>query len=311
MSVHLRPSSPLSGRVDPEDGAEARRLHQLITQHGTHALLGFACDAGVRRNGGRAGAREGPAAIRQALASLAAPANMASIADLGDVVVDGDALEAGQSLLAHQLRDALARHARVVVLGGGHETAFGTHTGLRDAFPGRHIGIINIDAHLDLRTPTALGASSGTPFHQIHDTHPSQFDYLCIGVARESNTEALLQRARDWRAEVVFDRELRDDPRAADAAVRAIVQRSDVIHLSIDLDVLPHSQAPGVSAPAVRGVPLHTVERLVELLCGSCRDSQCVLPLAELVELSPPHDVDGITARTAAVLALALLAAPS
>ena len=56
-----------------------------------------------------------------------------------------------------------------VVLGGGHEVAFGTYLGLarisRSAHPGDRIGILNLDAHFDLRPGPV--PSSGTPFRQI------------------------------------------------------------------------------------------------------------------------------------------------
>ena len=57
-----------TGRIDPEP--DSPRWHQRIralsedSQPGL-ALLGFACDEGVRRNHGRVGAAEGPAALRR------------------------------------------------------------------------------------------------------------------------------------------------------------------------------------------------------------------------------------------------------
>ena len=64
------------GRADAEEGPRALRWHQVIRPLADGdapglALLGFACDAGVARNQGRAGAAEGPAALRRALANLA------------------------------------------------------------------------------------------------------------------------------------------------------------------------------------------------------------------------------------------------
>lgn len=307
MTAYHRPPQPLSGRVDPDEGPLAKRVFQSFGASGSHALLGFCCDVGVRRNGGRPGANDGPSAVRQALASLAAPRDMPAVVDLGDVVVEQESLEAGHRLLGDLVQDALASHDRLVVLGGGHETAFGTVSGLRRAFPSRRIGLINLDAHLDLRPPSSTGGSSGTPFHEIHDLAPDEFDYLCIGVARESNTEALFARAGQWGVQIVFDRELLDDSRAADAAIRTLARRADVIYLSVDMDMLPHYQAPGVSAPATRGVPLAVVERIVEQVRASCRQQRCALPLVDIVEVSPPHDVNHVTARSAAVLALSML----
>ncbi len=307
MAVAHIPPRPWIGREDPEDGASAKRLHDLERAGGTNALIGFACEAGVRRNKGRVGARQGPAALRAALAGLAAPKSAVSFTDMGDIGVDGDGLEAGQALLAQHVSQALAQHSRVIVLGGGHETAFGSYCGLASHYPNKKIGIINLDAHLDLRNPGHDGPSSGTPFNQIRNLAPEQFDYLCIGVAEEANTAALFERADAWGVNVIMDKHLLADPMAANAQIAAIVARSDLIYLTIDIDLLPHYQAPGVSAPAARGVPLVTVESLIEKVMDVCKAENCPLPLADIVEVSPPHDKDTMTAKSAALLIRHLL----
>ena len=304
MSVTRTQAPEWTGRLDPEDGSDAIRLHQLVKPDAKRAVIGFACDAGVKRNKGRVGARDGPAALRQALANLAAPENALSFADLGDVSVAGDALEAGQETLANMIADALARHERLVVLGGGHETAFASFRGLRQAHPDARIGILNLDAHLDLRLPGEAGGSSGTPFAQIRDLDPAGFDYLCVGYAEEANTQALLKRARDWGVGLVRDHDLIADPLAAHDGVAALIARNDLIYLTIDIDVLSHFQAPGVSAPAARGVPLSTIEQIIALTLEKAGDR---LALADLVELCPAHDQDGVTAKTAALLARRIL----
>ena len=237
MSVTRTQAPEWTGRLDPEDGSDAIRLHQLVKPDARRAVIGFACDAGVKRNKGRVGAKDGPAALRQALANLAAPENALSFADLGDVSVAGDALEAGQETLANTIADALARHERLVVLGGGHETAFASFRGLRKAHPDARIGILNLDAHLDLRLPGEAGGSSGTPFAQIRDLDPEGFDYLCVGYAEEANTQALLKRAKDWGVGLVRDHDLIADPLAAHDGVAALIARNDLIYLTIDIDV--------------------------------------------------------------------------
>ena len=75
------------------------------------------------------------------------------------------------------------------------------------------------------------------------------------------------------------------------------VARVDRVHLTIDLDALPASVAPGVSAPAGFGISLDSVRAVVRAVVGSGR-----LGLLEVAELNPSFDVDGRTARTAARL---------
>jgi len=307
MAVTRLAPQEWQGRSDPEDGALAKRMHDLVAANGDRAVLGFACEAGVIRNKGRKGAAEGPAHLRRGLANMAAPTDAHVFADLGDIAVTGDDLEAGQDALSDALKEALELHSRIVVLGGGHETAFGSYRGLAARYPGKKIGIINLDAHLDLRLVGENGASSGTPFAQIRQLAPDAFDYLCVGVADESNTHALMQRASDWGVSIVSDHALIADPNAADGAINAMIERNDLIYLTIDIDLLPHYQAPGVSAPAARGVPLETVEHLVAYVLRQSEQAGVPIPLADIVELSPAHDTQGVTAKTAALLVRRLL----
>lgn len=302
MAVTHIPPKPWTGRDDGEDGDHAKRLYHFASDSGRLALLGFASEAGVRRNKGRLGARQGPQALRKALSALAAPFHAEPFVDLGDVDVGGDNLEAGQALLAQHVTSALAQHERVMVFGGGHETAYGSYLGLRGHFPDKTIGIINLDAHLDLRESGVDGPSSGTPFNQIRKADPKGFDYLCLGLAAEANTVALFERAKDWGVRTVMDHDLICDRTAADDEIEAIAKRCDIIYLTIDIDLLPHYQAPGVSAPAPRGVPLAVVEHLVETVLSATKANNCAVPLADIVELSPPHDNDAMTAKTAALL---------
>jgi formiminoglutamase len=306
MHTDRQSMAPWQGRVDQE--ADSARWHQRIlplaadSQPGV-ALLGFASDEGVRRNHGRVGAVNGPQAIRKALANLAwhrqGPAY-----DAGDVVcADGD-LEAAQARLGQNVCARLDAGHLPVVLGGGHEVAYGSWLGIAEHLAPRRvaprIGIINFDAHFDLRDPAHIH-SSGTPFAQIAEqcaTRGWPFAYACLGVSRTSNTRALFQRAAALGVLVREDREMRADTlTAVDAELTAFVTGCDAIYLSIDLDVLPAGEAPGVSAPSARGVPLALLEPLLE----SVRDSG-KLRLVDLAELNPLHDVDSRTARLAARL---------
>lgn len=295
------------GRIDPEP--DSLRWHQVIRPLTAAsvpgvALIGFACDEGVRRNQGRPGAAAGPMAIRQALAGLAwhraAPAW-----DAGDIAcTDGD-LDTAQQRLGDAVAALLAAGHLPMVLGGGHEVAYGSWLGLarhladHNAQPPR-IGVINLDAHFDLRDPAHVH-SSGTPFAQIAEACAERgwpFRYACLGVSRAANTRALYRRAAGLDTLVREDREITPGTVTEIAtALDAFIAGCDHLHLSIDLDVLPACEAPGVSAPAARGVPLALLEPLVEQVRDSGR-----LRLAEIAEFNPAFDIDSRTARVAARL---------
>ena len=142
----------------------------------------------MRRNGGRVGAARAPEEIRKYLFRLTVGDAGRQVElterpplDLGNVLVSAD-LEGSQESLGLVVGEILKSGATPVVLGGGHETAYGHFLGYVNAqWP---VGIINIDAHLDVRPCQDGRGHSGSPFRQAME-HPTQplpgARYLCVG----------------------------------------------------------------------------------------------------------------------------------
>lgn len=293
------------GRTDSEEVGDSRRWHHAMrpfdgSAHGGVALIGFAVDEGVRRNGGRVGAAEGPDVLRAALANMPILTEP-PLWDAGDVACDGEALERAQDALAERVSSVLAQGCRPIVLGGGHEMAWGTFQGLVRAIPSNdRLLIVNIDAHFDLRI--ASQANSGTPFRQMAEwcaAHARPFDYHVLGISRFGNTRALFDRADALGVRYVPDEQLQDaiGLTEAQAGLATDLAQCDGVYLTICLDVLPAHVAPGVSAPASLGVPLHIVEAIVDQILASGK-----LLAADLAELNPSYDESGRTSRAAARL---------
>lgn len=305
--MHVAPDmARWSGRIDSE-GDLARRWHQDVgpwTEESAPgvALLGFASDEGVRRNQGRTGAAEGPAAVRRALAGLPVHSDR-PLWDAGDVCCDDGNLEAAQQDAAQHVARLLNSGQFPVVVGGGHEVAYATFCGLEQFLGGSadrpRIGIINFDAHFDLRQSGE--STSGTPFAQIADRCAARgwpFRYLCLGVSETGNTGALYATARRLGVQWISDGDLTGWRLAeVEQMLDAFMDGCDHLYLSIDLDVFPAGQAPGVSAPAACGVAVPVVETLMERIRASGR-----LRVADIAELNPRFDQDGHTARLAARL---------
>ena len=301
-----------SGRDDSAEQGDTRRLHQVVRhdpQHGPGdaVLMGFACDAGVRRNHGRPGAAEAPTEARRKLAGLPI-GRLQALWDAGDITCEGDALEAAQLALAQRVTQVLDTGARLVVMGGGHETAWGDFQGLRDHLykTGRDgsLAIINFDAHFDLRT--SRPGSSGTPFDQIlADSRARALPvrYACFGISPIGNTGGLYAHAQELGVSYVEDHQMQErflQDRLA--GIAAIVGSVEHVYLTIDTDVLPAYVAPGVSAPAPLGVPLCVLETCIRAIHASGK-----LRLADIAEFNPRHDVDGRTARVVARIVWQLL----
>lgn len=294
------------GRTDGEEAGDSRRWHHVIRPFGDASrggvtLVGFAVDEGVRRNGGRTGAADGPHAFRNALANMPLLGEPA-LWDAGDVTCDGHALERAQEALAARVATIVARGSRPIVLGGGHEVAWGTYQGLLRAHPTRkRLLVVNIDAHFDLRM--AVLPNSGTPFRQIAEMCAAEgrpFDYHVLGISRFANTRALFDGAESLGVRYRLDEQLQDRSQLeeAQALLERDLSRCDGVYLTICLDVLPAHVAPGVSAPAALGVPLSSIEVIVDQVLSSG-----LLLGADLAELNPAYDEGGRTARVAARLA--------
>jgi formiminoglutamase len=292
-----------SGRSDADDGERARRWHQVVrpcdVAGARVSLLGFACDTGVTRNLGRAGAAAGPMALRKALANVPVH-RLERIDDLGNVSCDGDALEQAQADYGEVVTAAVAAGSLPIGFGGGHEIAFASYLGLSGAVPpGESVGIVNFDAHFDLRGGER--ASSGTPFRQILEHAAGsgrRAEYLCLGVSRFANTAALFDRARALGVRWVEDEDVHAGRlEALRGEIEGLVRRVDHLYLTVCLDVFPASVAPGVSAPAALGVDPGVVERLVDAAVATGK-----LRTADVAELNPRHDIDARTARLAARL---------
>ena len=306
------PPQPWTGRFDG-DGPEHRRWWQAVHPCDPAApppagatpvaLVGFASDEGVRRNKGRTGAAAAPAAIRKALGPLAFHLDRI-VSDAGDVVVDGEALEAGQERLGSLVTALLDAGNLTVVLGGGHETAYASYLGASASAAvrgGQRLGVLNLDAHFDLRDESI--PSSGTPFLQMARAEADagrDFRYAVVGISEPNNTQVLFDTADKLGVRYLLDEDCEAD--RVREFVAGFLADVDALYLTIDLDVLPAAVAPGVSAPAAYGVPL----AVISAVCRQVAQSGKLLHL-DVAELNPAFDIDGRTAKTAARLLDTLL----
>ncbi|MFK7827090.1 MAG: formimidoylglutamase [Oligoflexales bacterium] len=302
------------------DGEKKERVHQTIiienldkvdskpVANKTLGLLGFACDEGVARNKGRRGAAQGPDALRSKLAPLCTDYKFShNLVDFGNVSCDDSNLESAQSMLKEKIAKLIAKKVYPIVIGGGHETAWGHFLGLLPFLKNKRWGIINFDAHFDLRPISdEKKGSSGTPFKQIADLCAEKkmpFNYLCISIQKHVNTASLFQKAQDLSVNYILADQIHQGH--MDEILKKIkifYHDLDYIYLSICLDSFSAEICPGVSAPQVRGIQYHQFLPLFKEVLTSNRVCS-----ADIVELSPPFDLDQRTAKFAASIALDLI----
>ncbi len=218
--TQLEPASGLGLAAAPDEV----RLNEIVERwqgdstavtRGRPVLIGYPHDEGVRRNGGRGGAALAPREIRRWLYRLTAwdpqhgiDLTLRAPLDAGDIR-QADSMEQIQKSLGEVVGEVLRRNAVPVVLGGGHETAYGHYLGYVAAQ--QPVTIINLDAHLDVRPLLEGKGHSGSPFRQALE-HPAQplpgNRYICLGAQPQASFQKHVEYARQrgcivrWRDEV-------------------------------------------------------------------------------------------------------------
>lgn len=303
------------GRIDDREDFESFRWHQWVRPLNLETttepyrgrfgvgFLGFQCDCGIERNKGRVGAAKGPDAIRKEMSPL--PCQFGediALFDCGNITFE-TTLESAQEALGEAVDKMLRLNLFPVILGGGHEVAFGHYQGL-DRFFHREkehrLGIINFDAHFDIR-PYTQGASSGTMFRQIADRCKEMgqdFSYFVLGIQKHSNTDRLFHDAQNLGTTYILAREVvNGDLEDIKEKLNGFIQRCDSLYVTICSDVFSTSYAPGVSAPQPLGLDPEKVILLLKHIMASRK-----MISFDIAEVSPRFDQDNTTANLASVL---------
>ena len=235
------------------------------------------------------GAALAPPAIRAALRSPSANLSTESGLDLGTDPRFGDAGdlevppgEAALEAIERGVARVLDSGARVLALGGDHAITYPVLRAQATHHPG--LTLVHLDAHPDLYDAfEGDRLSHACPFARMLEEKLVR-RLVQVGI-RSLNAHQRAQAERfgveriemkDWRPGLV-------------------VETDGPVYVSIDLDVLDPAFAPGVSHPEPGGLSTRDVIGLVQRLPGSVVG-------ADVVELNPTRDPDGLTSRVAAKL---------
>ncbi|MFH6602499.1 formimidoylglutamase [Maribacter algicola] len=268
----------------------------------TFAIIGYACDEGVKRNHGRTGAFEGPDAIRKQLGKMPNHLDTGTrFLDIGTIQCSDGNMEATQDLVTEKVHQLLNSSAFPILLGGGHDIAYGHYNGIRKHLgSGKSLGIINFDAHFDLRN-NSKGNNSGTPFFQIAEDckeDGSAFKYLCLGVRKDANDAELFVTAEALDVTYMPSEKFSMSyPKIVVRELLDFIAQVDHIYVTIDLDGFSSAYAPGVSAPSPMGFCTQIVLESLELIIKSQK-----MVSFDIAEMNPKYDIDDQTAKLAASL---------
>ena len=313
-----------TGRIDDLNDIDSFRMHQIIqlldlTEPKSLKIdlsklnicfIGFCCDEGIKRNLGRKGAKHGPEYIRKEFANLPVTfGNDVAIYDAGNIFCLGKNMEEAQVQLETAIEAILDNKLFPIVLGGGHELAFGHYNGIINYLENNakdpDLGIINFDAHFDLR-PYKNKESSGTMFSQIADksfAERREFAYMCLGVQTSANTISLFKKANSLGVNYILAKDFVESNFAnISTEINSFITQNEYIYVTICSDLFNSAFAPGVSSLQPFGMnPEIVLKFLKEIL-----KTNKVISL-DIAEVSPRFDQDKRTAKLNAVIIYAVI----
>jgi guanidinopropionase len=258
-------------------------------------LIGVPYDGGVTN---RSGTRHGPREVRNQSSLLrtlnaatgAAPFRDLRVRDLGDCWIEQPyALEGALAEIATFYRQVVAAGVTPVSVGGDHSISLPILRAVAAAGP---IGMVHIDAHSDTGDDY-MGSRfhHGAPFRRaVEEGLLDPKRVIQIGIRGTTNDPRMWGFSQDSGMRVLPMDELHDQGwRFAVAEARRIAGGGPV-YLSFDIDSLDPIYAPGTGTPEAGGISSIEALRMLRGLMG------LDVVGADLVEVSPPFDVGGLTA---------------
>lgn len=285
--------------------ARAPYVEDLTTLDADVGILGVPTDAAV---GMRPGCRQAPRAIRDASMRFGFLGRAGAgyfdinqdrkllegvrIADCGDADVIYYDAERNVEIIEAGVRSILDRGALPVVIGGDHSVSYPVIRAFGRADP---LTIVLFDAHLDYRDDVlGLKLTNNSPFRRAQEL-PFVQTIITIGVRGVKSTDRELQETRE-RGNLVFT-----NYEVLDQGHRGILDRLPGAlgnyYVSIDIDALDPSIAPGTESPEAEGLGYTHVKRLLQGLAH--RGTMVGL---DLVEVNPYLDHAELTQHIAAQL---------
>jgi agmatinase len=297
-AVHDEYEAPAADVVRPEHEVNAPLA----------SLLGIPFDVTIL---GRRGAKEGPAGVRRGFLTclsyepgLGVDLSPERIADVGDVDVIHTDVERTWDRVSTVVSGLVQTGTPLVVIGGDHGLAFPVLRGVARGSGGKRIGVIQVDAHFDVRITHHGEPSSGVPFRWILERHPESFsgrNLVEFGIAGWLNTKRYHDFLLEQGARIVTMREIRHgiwDTLVSEAIERA-ADGTDGIWMSFDIDAVEGATAAATNVPAIGGLSPFQAQ---DIVFAFARHPKALG--IDIMEVSPPLDASGMTERQAASLVL-------
>ena len=250
-------------------------------QSGTIAVIGYPFDENYSY---LPGAGQGPQRIFDA---LVCPSSNTSTESGRDLAKESRFLECGSVDIRDYFdmtgltREALASGALPIILGGEHSITYPILRAFADFFP--DLTVLQFDAHPDLYDELdGSRHSHGCPFARIME---EGLAHRLIQIGIRTTMPHQREQAKRFGVETIDMRQLN--------AGLPTLDIEPPVYVSLDMDVLDPAYAPGISHYEPGGMSVRDVITMLQRI-----DAKVVG--ADIVELNPTRDVNGMTAMAAA-----------
>ncbi len=296
----------MSWRLYVNKGAYSFAGADIALDESEFVLLGVPFDS---TSSFRSGARFAPSTIRLAAQNLETYSFRAGVdveehlpADVGDVaVVHGDAPETIKRV-EEVVSGILSKEKIPIMLGGEHTISIGSIRAVSQ----RHndMCLLVMDAHADLRDEyLGYKFSHACALRRILEFLDVD-RIMILGLRAVSGEEKKFidERGINYISSLSIRRSL--EKRFFLERVRNFLSTCNSVYLSLDMDVLDPSYAPGVQTPEPEGLtPTEVFDVIHEV--------GYMLAAIDVVEVSPPYDLSMITSMLAARAVMEFIAAKS
>lgn len=250
-------------------------------------------------------AADAPATIRKSLgaystysATRAKDYKSNKIVDFGDVPIHPTSIDHTLERLYLSITEMLETDAceRYIMLGGDHGISFPSIHAFQKKFG--KIGVIQWDAHHDVRNIEDGGRTNGTPFRSLIEGGILQGDNLVqVGIRDYSNAKAYddYTKAKGIHVYTMEDVEEQGINSIIKQELDRLSKSVDVIYLSVDMDAVDQAFAPGCPAIGPGGF---TSRELLSSIKAAVQHEK--VRAMDIVEIDPSKDVRDITSRLAA-----------
>ena len=270
------------------------------------------CICGVPWDGGttnRPGARHGPREIRNASSlvrlyhpvSLQSPYDKFNIADIGDCPVNPADLKDSLLKIENFYKKIFESKTIPLSIGGDHLITLPILRGLKNEKP---VGLFQFDSHSDT-WDTYFGDfkyTHGTPFRRaIEEELIDPKKYVILGIRGSLYDPNDLTWARDQGVTIITIDDYYE--MGFENCINKIydVLKKTETYFTFDIDGIDPTFAPGTGTPEVGGFSVREAQLIIRAL------KKLDFVGGDVVEVSPPFDLNNLTAHVAATIAFEML----